>query len=117
MPARSTEERVLGGAAHLSCLLGAPGFLIAFVIYVWQRGRSYFVAHNARQAIGFQLAVFLARMLLSILGVGSWGMMHGLSLAGAVTMAAWVLAAVAAVHAFLGRFYRYPVIGDWIPDE
>ncbi len=122
---RSPDERFWSGLAHLGYLLGGMGLLIAFVIYFVQRERSYFVANHARQAIGFQLAVMVSRWLLAILGLGSFGLLRpvfpgrfGLALiAFAFYVALAVLAVVAAVNAFRGRHYRYPLIGDWIPEE
>ncbi len=127
---RGPEERLWAGAAHLSYLApGGLGLLIAFAIYLIQRERSYFVAAHARQAIGFQLVVMVLFWILSALGAAVAGPMAFLSrgasfsspgffamVAGIVFLVFGVLAIIAAVHAFTGRTYRYPVIGEWIPD-
>lgn len=125
---RGSEERLWAGAAHLCYLApGGIGLLVAFVIYLVQRERSHFVAAHARQAIGFQLAVTVLTWVLSALGAGAaaFASIFPVSFSGVgffglvatiIFLALGVLAVIAAVHAFTGRWYRYPVIGEWIPD-
>lgn len=120
------EERILAGVAHLGYLIpGGIGALIAFVIYLLKREKSYFIAQHARQAIGFQLAILVLGWLLSILGSISLSLFRpvvprafGLgSLFFLIPLALAGLAIYGAINAFRGRHYRYPLIGDWIPDE
>ena len=62
------NERALAALAHGSILLGLfsngiGGIVTALVIWVVQRQKSAYVAHQALQALVYQVATFLLTML------------------------------------------------------
>lgn len=99
---------------HLSAL---AGFLIPFgnllgPILVWQLKRKEFafVDDQGKEAVNFQLSVFLyslAAMLLMVIGIG-------FILIAAVAISALVLTIIAGLKANEGVAYRYPLSIRWI---
>lgn len=125
-----TQEKALAGASHLGIFFNLIGFIAVIVIYLSQKNKSRFVSDHAKQALGFQMAIFAASMLLGILMMlgfagggmmfhsGNWGIFHAGSLGGVaflmslVHFAIWVYAVIAALHGFTGRSFKYAIIGD-----
>ena len=126
-----SEDRILAGLAHLGILLNWVGVVAVLVVYLLKRDDSPFVAGHAKQALGWQLASMIAAAALGLAAAGTFmgAMMIGMHGAGAMPMlgmglAAFaffalnvvfvVLAVIAAVRAFQGQRYAYPVIGGWV---
>lgn len=128
------SERHWAAMAHLSALLlafltswaaGLAGVLAAGVIYLIKRNDSAFVAAHAREAVNFNLSMFLYACLAVAIGVVLVGATvltlgigaivtapAGLLLAAlAVAIAVMWLACsiIAAIKAWNGEEYRYPL--------
>lgn len=110
------EERTWALAAHLGgpvgCLASAGllGFLVPLVIWLVQRNESAFAADQAREALNFQITVFLLWILggvfvIATLGIGLLFVIPAFFVLWAVQV---VLGILAAVRAYDGVWYRYP---------
>jgi len=69
VPTTATDRR-LAGAAHVTSLLG-PWVILPFILYMFQRERSRFVAHHAMRAIVLQLAFVIACLTGMALGTST----------------------------------------------
>jgi uncharacterized Tic20 family protein len=112
----SKEERTwalvahAGGPAGLLLTAGLFGFAVPLVVWLAKRDESVFVADQGKEALNFQLTLFLLHVCGWIfvgvtLGVGlliAWPFFLGLWLCELV------LGLVAALQAYDGRAYRYP---------
>ena len=112
------ETRGWGVAAHLSAFVGS-WLLVAFVgplvVYLLGRDRHPSIAHHAREALNFQLTVFIvvvlagtAAAVFAVLTLGI-GILLLAPLAAAFALAWLVIVIVAAVKAWDGHPYRYPL--------
>jgi len=112
-PDATDDERTFAMFMHLTLLLnltgvGAPISLIAVIImWVTKKDESPFLDDHGREAINFQISLFIWALILGFAGVLTcgigWFLALGIPVLGAVGM---ILAAVAANH---GEFYRYPM--------
>jgi uncharacterized Tic20 family protein len=137
------EERTNAMLAHASIVLdifgrGALGTILAFIIWLTQRGKSKFAARQAAQAVVYQLVGVLAAIV-------AWTI-WGLVLAGSIfipliintnhpesvqpytmipafaliifpiaVMVGWAVYGIyAALQVWHGNDFSYPVIGSWI---
>lgn len=115
----ASEARNWAMGAHLSAFLGPPTALLIFVgpLVVWliKREEDAFVAEHAREALNFNLSVFLYLIVGTIatfvLGLVTFGLFLWLAVpVGIVATVGWaVLTIMAAVAASDGRSYRYPL--------
>jgi uncharacterized Tic20 family protein len=128
------NERLWAAGAHVLALLlalmtswvvGAAGVLGGLAVYLVKRDDSPFVADHAREAINFNLSMFLytcAAFLIGGLLIGATVLTLGLGiivtlpagLALLVAVAAigvlWLVCSViATIKAFNGEPYRYPL--------
>lgn len=128
------SERQWAASAHLAALVlalmtswlaGAAGVLGAGVVYLIKREDSAFVAEHAREAINFNLSMFIyacAAVAIAIALVGVTVLTLGIGLiltvpAGIVLTLAiaaiailWlVCSAIATMKAWNGERYRYPL--------
>jgi uncharacterized Tic20 family protein len=139
----SKDERTNAALAHGSIVLGIfsrgmLGVLLAFLIWVTQRGKSKFVARQAAQALVWQLCGIVA----SIGAFVAWGVVFAgsiflpllinsqhpepmmlftmipaalLLVVPFALMFAWIACGVvAAWRVWHGGDYTYPIIGRWI---
>lgn len=60
----TSDERMLATIAYVSYLIGF-WLIVPFAIYLWQRGRSTFVAFHAVQALAIQLVLTVATMCMA----------------------------------------------------
>lgn len=112
------QTRGWGVAAHLSAFVGA-WLLVAFVgplvVYLVGRDRHPSVAHHAREALNFNLTFLLVLIVGGIVGFVLAVVTLGLGLlvlaplGGAVVLVWVILVIVAAVKAWDGEPYRYPL--------
>lgn len=130
----SENERLWAAGAHVvafvlalltSWIVGAAGVIGALAVYLLKRDDSPFVAQHAREAINFNLSMFLyacGAMLLGGLLIGATVLTLGLGIvltapAGILLLLAvagiallWLVCSViATVKAFNGETYRYPL--------
>jgi uncharacterized Tic20 family protein len=108
-PKLRADEKEWAFYAHISALIGIPllGFVFIGPLVVWKtRGdTSAFVAANAKEALNFQLnvfVVFLLALLPMVLTVYLILIPLGVLIVGGV------LAVMAAQQAGEGKMYRYP---------
>lgn len=105
-------------AAHLSALVmlvGVPSLLGPLVVWLIKKDASGFVDDQGKEALNFNLSVFvygiIGSILLVVLGIVTLGL--GLLVLVPVALAAivaWlVLTVVAAMRANEGHVYRYPL--------
>jgi uncharacterized Tic20 family protein len=130
----SESERLWAAGAHLialvlalltSWIVGVAGVIGALTVYLLKRDDSPFATEHAREAINFNLSMFLyacAAVLLGAVLVGATVLTLGLGIvltapAGIALLFAiaaigvlWlVCSVVATVRAFNGETYRYPL--------
>ena len=99
-----SNEKLFIILCHLSLFLGV-GLILPLIIYLVKKGESEKIAAHAREALNFQLSLF-------IYGIGSFLLcliFIGIPLLFALAVMAFVLPIVAAVKAADGGFYRYPL--------
>lgn len=135
MPATvSAEERHWAAGAHLAALLmallttwiaGAAGVVGAGGVYLLKRDSSDYVAEHAREAINFNLSMFIyaavaAGIAIALVGVTVLTLGLGLILtlpagillvlAGGGIAVLWLVCSViATIKAWNGERYRYPL--------
>ncbi|WP_226470056.1 DUF4870 domain-containing protein [Luteimonas panaciterrae] len=128
------SERHWAAMAHLSALLlafltswaaGLAGVLAAGVIYLIKRNDSAFVAAHAREAVNFNISMFLYACIAGAIGVvlvGATVLTLGIgaivtapaglllaALALAIAVMWLVCSIIAAIKAWNGEEYRYPL--------
>jgi uncharacterized Tic20 family protein len=110
-PLSAADERTWAIVAHLGPPLialltgGTLGFLTPLVVWLVFRDRSAFVEHQSKEALNFQITLFIAYLI---------GWLTVFILIGFVVLAAaWVLSIVfgilAAVAVNRHEAYRYPI--------
>ena len=129
----TTSESQWDALAHLSALVlalmtswlaGAAGVLAAAVVYLVKRDDSPFASGHAREAINFNLSMFIYACVAFAIGialVGATVLTLGISLLvtipaglvlllaiGAIAVMWLVCSIVATVKAWNGGAYRYP---------
>ncbi len=124
----SAEERQWAMLAHLSVLLnlatGLGGPIAAFLIYLFYRERSRYVAFHALQSLVFQL---FAWVVAGVVAGVIWALALALTalvvgvclypfacLISLIPLGALVYGIVAAIACSRGEDFRYWLIGDWV---
>jgi uncharacterized Tic20 family protein len=109
VPGLTENERTWGMLAHLAALTGVVVPLFGCVLgplFVWlaRRDQSSFVEGQAKEALNFNISVFLASIVCSLLMLVFVGF-----ILGAALFIAWlVMTLIAAIKASEGIAYRYP---------
>jgi uncharacterized Tic20 family protein len=102
------DERTWGMLAHLSgliaMLLGGFTFLGPLIVWLIKKDQSPFIADQAKEALNFQIAVFIALLIAGL----SIFVCVGIVLAPLVIIASIVYAIIAGMEANKGVYYRYP---------
>ncbi len=128
----SSEDKVLAGLSHLAIFLNLIGILGVLIVYLVKKDESEFIAHHAKQALGYQVVIMVITWLLGIFfaaaavggaltgqifeleflvpGIMILAFLFGL-LAILITIALYGYAIYAAVKAFQGEDFVYAVIG------
>jgi uncharacterized protein len=94
--------------AHLSALAGLViglNWLGPLIVYLVKKDEHPFIADQSREALNFNLSVFIYIIASAILII----LVVGLLLLPAVAIAWLVLTIIAAVRANNGEAYRYPL--------
>lgn len=114
----TSEERGWGAAAHLSAFVGAwifLAFLGPLVVWLLGRERHPFIDHHAKEALNFNLTFLLIGVVGGIvafvgvvvtLGFGLLAVLPAAAILGLVWI---ILPIIAAVKAWDGEGYRYPL--------
>jgi uncharacterized Tic20 family protein len=101
----SPDERNWAMLAHLSSLLaiwlGGLAFLGPLIIWLIKKDQSPFVGDQAKEALNFQLAVFIVTLVCTITCVG-------LIIVPVIVVADIVYSVLAGIEANKGVYYRYP---------
>jgi uncharacterized Tic20 family protein len=131
----TTENRLLAALAHGSVVIQGLGLLVGVLVYVTQRDKSRYAAHQALQAAVYQLVnliiigamwviwgVFYAWSIMSMVDQprnSALSPMFMVSL-GATVIPLGLMLAVdvyglwAALRTWQGRDFRYPLLGSWL---
>ena len=118
--ALGASDRQWAAAAHFAPLLaalitswfaGVAGAVAALVVWLLCRDRSEFAAEHARDALNFNLSMFLYAVVGLIFAVFTLGigLLIVLPLWGLLGLAWVVLSIVAGFKAYDGERYRYPL--------
>jgi len=111
----SSEDRNWAMAAHLAPALatllsgGSLGVVVTLVIYLIKKDENAFIGDAAREALNFQITVFLAFLACMVMFFSGFLTCIGLPGFFVVGLAALVLGVVAAIRVNKGEVYRYPV--------
>ena len=104
------------GAALLAALLtswvaGVAGAVAAMAVWMLVRDKSAFAAEHAREALNFNLSMFLYSALLTVLVIFTLGIGLIVALPMWLVLAlAWIVCTLlAAFKAYDGQPYRYPI--------
>lgn len=99
----SSDERVFAIFAHLGTIIG--GFLVPLIIWMVKKDDSKFIDHHGKEALNFQITIFIGYFIGVILTFVIIGLF--------ILFACWVLSLVCAIMAALkaneSKPYRYPV--------
>ncbi|AVP96422.1 DUF4870 domain-containing protein [Ahniella affigens] len=98
----SNDDKLWGMLAHLSALLF--GFLGPLVVWLVKKNESAFVDDQGKEALNFQITVFIAMLACGVLSI----VIIGLFLMPIVGLGALVLTIMAGIKANGGETYRYP---------
>lgn len=66
----TSDERLLAGLSHISILFFGLGIVAPLVVWVTQRRKSAYVAFQSLQALGYQMLMWLAYLVVSFLIAG-----------------------------------------------
>jgi uncharacterized Tic20 family protein len=108
-PEVTENERTWGMLAHLSALAGVVAPLVGcvlgpLVVWLGRRDQSSFVDGQAKEALNFNITVFLASMVCCLLML----VFIGFILIAALYIAWLVMTLIGAIRASEGIAYRYP---------
>lgn len=98
----TSDEKTMAMLAHL--LVFVAGFVGPLVIYLVKKDESRFVSSHARDALNFQITMFLAALCC----VPLMFVLIGFALIFVVSIMSMVCTILAAIEASKGNFYRYP---------
>ncbi len=103
----TSEERTLAAVCH-GCGVASSLFLpiiVCLVIYLTKRDESEFVEDQAKEALNFQITMFL----LAAIGYLTIFILVGFAVLMAVWLGSIIFPIIAAVKSHSGEKYRYPV--------
>ena len=115
-----SDERTWAAAAHLAALVaalmtswfaGVAGAIAAFVVWLLARDKSTFAATHAKEALNFNVSMFLyvvASIVLVVFTLGI-GLIVALPIWAALAILWLVCTIIATVKAYDGEVYRYPL--------
>jgi uncharacterized Tic20 family protein len=107
----SNEDRNLAIIAHLSGCAGVLGggllgFVGPLVIYLLKKDSSPYLEVQSKEALNFQITIFLGALLAAVLTAVTCGMLFPLLFAPMILQV--VFAVIAAMAVRDGKNYRYP---------
>jgi uncharacterized Tic20 family protein len=101
--ALTSEDRNYAVVAHLLGILTM--FVGALIVWLVKKDDSPFVDDQAKEAVNFQITIFIAQAVAGFLTMFAIGCF----LLPAILIANFILCIVAALAASQGRWYRYPM--------
>jgi len=100
----------MGGPAGLLLSAGLFGFAVPLVIWLAKRDDSEFAGNQAKEALNFQITLFLLHVAIWIFVLATLGI--GVLVVWPFAIALWlvelVLGVVAALKSYGGARFRYP---------
>jgi uncharacterized Tic20 family protein len=119
-PGLTVNDRQMAAAAHLVALLaalmtswfaGIAGVIGALIIWFIVRDRSAFAAEHAKEAINFNLSMFIYAVATVILLIFTLGLGIVIALPLWIVLGvAWIVCTIiAGFKAYDGQTYRYPL--------
>ena len=105
----SPDERTWGTMAHVSSIIamfvGGLAVLGPLLVWLLKKNESAYIAHHAREALNFQITMFIAAAISAVL-ICAGGL--GLLLLVVVGVANLVLSIIGALKANEGQRWTYP---------
>ncbi len=109
VPSLSEDERTMGMLCHLLGIL--TGFIGPLVLWLVKKDQSPFIDHHGREALNFQITLFLVMIALASVTFVLMLVVVGFLLIPvlfAIPIIGLVLEILAAVAAQRGEWHRYP---------
>ena len=108
-PATTRDARKWATVCHLSALVGLLGNGIGFllgplIVWLLKREDDPFIDEQGKEAVNFQITMFLVMLLAGILAL----LLVGFLIMAVVGLVMIILPIVAAIQANEGRPFRYP---------
>ncbi|MBT8331385.1 MAG: DUF4870 domain-containing protein [Deltaproteobacteria bacterium] len=111
------QENNWGMWAHISTfssmIVPLGNFIGPFVVWQLKKNESEFVADQAKEALNFQISLFIYMMISAILIL----IVIGIFLIFGLMLFGLIMVIVAGVKANQGEFYRYPMCLRLIPQK
>ncbi len=102
-PLRADEERLWGLLCHLSYFV--LGIIAPIIIMLTLGNRSQYVRYHAVEALNFHITVWIAGLVSGLLIL----LLIGIVLLPLVLVVSAIFAIIAAIQAYQGQYYRYPL--------
>jgi uncharacterized Tic20 family protein len=102
LSAPTSDEKTMSALAH-----GLPivcGFIGPLIIFLLKKDESQFVAENSKEALNFQITLFIAYIVAGIL----CAILIGLFLLAVIWVCSLIFSIMGAVKGSEGKIYRYP---------
>lgn len=116
----TAEEKTWGLFAHISILLGGLICLPPLgplIIWLAKKDQSPFVTKHAKQALAFSIGVFIAIIVLTVLGIALACIGIGfifMILSSLVGLAALGYLILGAIRANEGKYFEYPLTSSFV---
>ncbi|QJE98570.1 DUF4870 domain-containing protein [Luteolibacter luteus] len=112
----SPDERTLGMLCHLLGIF--TGFLGPLILWLVKKDSSPFVDHHGKEAVNFQISLFIITLCVSVVAVGLMIVWIGfllLPLLLLIPLLALIFKILACASANRGEWHRYPMCLRLIP--
>lgn len=107
------EEKLWGMLGHLfgfaGYIFGLGQYIAPLVLFLIYKDKSKFIAFHALQSLFFQLLVAVALAVSGMLTV----VLIGFVLLPLVAVVGVVYVFIAALRAYKGEWFEYPLVGQW----
>ncbi|RYV52643.1 DUF4870 domain-containing protein [Pengzhenrongella frigida] len=100
-----SDQRTWAVVAHLGTLIAS--ILTPLIIWLVFKGRGAFLEDQAKESLNFQITATIAAIVLSIVGVITFGIGFFLFLPFGLAWLVFII--IAAVQSSQGVLYRYPL--------
>jgi uncharacterized protein len=102
-PLNADEERTWAVLCHLSYFI--LGIIAPIIIMLTLGTRSQYVRHHAVEALNFHITMWIAGIVSGLLIL----LLIGIILLPLVLLIGAIFSIIAAVQAYQGQYYRYPI--------
>ena len=102
VPAPTSDEKNLAMLAHLLGIVS--GFIGALLIWLWKKDQSPYIRAQGREALNFQITMFIGYVVSSVLTL----VLIGVLLFRVLLLVNVVLCVMAAISVSKGENFRYP---------